>query len=199
MPGRGERKGRLHMNHQLDRLLAAYCSPTLAGIKPASLASCDRAQYPDLPQRLRAYQDAFDRRGIRFEILCACRGRFLLLVYHQGQLERRLSDARVQRVLVKFGYPAGAPLEALLDGLRRRIAAQPGFPHEIGLFLGYPIEDVIGFIRYEGRGCKLCGYWKVYGDAEAASRLFDRLSRVCHAVKTRIEQGETLLEVFAAA
>ncbi|WP_346704454.1 DUF3793 family protein [uncultured Agathobaculum sp.] len=187
------------MNHQLDRLLAAYCSPTLAGIKPASLVSFDRVQYADLPQQLSAYQAAFARRGIRFEILCACRGRFLLLVYHKTQLEQHMADVRVQRVLTKFGYPTDAPLEELLDGLRRRIAAQSGFPHEIGLFLGYPIEDVIGFIRNEGRGCKLCGYWKVYGDAEAASRLFDRLSRVCHAVKARVEQGETLLQVFAAA
>ena len=177
----------------------AYCSPTLAGIKPASLVSFDRMQYPNLPQQLLIYQAAFARRGIQFEVLCACRGRFLLLVYHKKQLEQRMAEARVQRVLTKFGYPAGAPLETLLDGLRRRIAAQPGFPHEIGLFLGYPIEDVVGFIRNEGRGCKLCGYWKVYGDAEAAIRLFDRLSRVCHAVKTRVEQGETLLEVFAAA
>lgn len=187
------------MNHQLDHLLAAHCSPTLAGIKPASLVGCDRMQFPDLPQQLGAYQAAFARRGIRFEILCACRGRFLVLVYHRAQLEQRLTEARVQRVLAKFGYPAGAPLTTLLDGLRRRIAAQAEFPHEIGLFLGYPIEDVIGFIRYEGRGCKLCGYWKVYGDAQVASRLFDRFSRVCHAVKTRVEQGETLLQVFAAA
>ena len=48
------------MQNQLDRLLAAYCSPTLAGIKPASLVSCDRNLYPDLPQRLCEYRAAFD-------------------------------------------------------------------------------------------------------------------------------------------
>lgn len=186
-------------NHQLDRLLAAYCSPTLAGIKPASLVSCSRAEHPDLPRQLQGYRQAFAARGICFDILCACQERYLLLVYHRAQLAGHMEDKRVQRVLTRFDYPAGAPLETLLDGLRQRIAAQAGFPHEISLFLGYPIEDVVGFIRNEGRGCKLCGYWKVYGDAEAASRLFDRLSRVCSAVKRRIEQGETLLQVFAAA
>ena len=82
--------------------------------------------------------------------------------------------------------------------LIRRLRENDEFPHEIGLFLGYPIEDVVGFIRYAGKGCKLSGLWKVYGDAEAASRLFDRLSRVCHAVTRRVDKGETLLEVFAA-
>ena len=187
------------MQNQLDRLLAAYCSPTLAGIKPASLVSCDRERYPELPQRLAEYRAAFAPRDMRFEIVCACRGRYLLMVYHKTQLERRLADRSVQQVLERFGYPAGQPLEELLRMLKRRIALTDGFPHEIGLFLGYPIEDVVGFIRNKGRGCKMSGYWKVYGDAEAASRLFDRLSRVCHAVTKRIEQGETLLEVFAAA
>ena len=136
---------------------------------------------------------------MRFEIVCACCARYLLLVYNEAQLERYMQDERVQHVLRRFGYPVGSPLPELLAVLRKRIACTDGFPHEIGLFLGYPIEDVVGFIRYSGRGCKLSGYWKVYGDAEAASRLFDRLSRVCHAVTKRVEQGETLLEVFAAA
>ena len=187
------------MINQLDRLLAAYCSPTLAGIKPASLVSCDRTLYPDLPQRLTAYRAAFAPRDMHFEIVCACSGRYLLLVYHRAQLERRLADQRVQRVLERFGYPVGQPLAEQLKMLKKRIALSDGFPHEIGLFLGYPIEDVVGFIRYGGRGCKLSGCWKVYGDADAAARLFERLTRVCRAVTKRVEQGETLLEVFAAA
>ena len=58
------------MQNGLDRLLATYCSPTLAGIKPASLVSCDRNLYPDLPQRLKEYRDAFSAREIHFEIVC---------------------------------------------------------------------------------------------------------------------------------
>ena len=186
------------MQNQLDRLLATYCSPTLAGIKPASLVSCDRTLYPDLPQRLQAYREAFSAREIRFEIVCACSARFLLLVYNQPQLERRMADPQVQHILRRFEYPVGRPLDVLLRNLKRRIAMCDNFPHEIGLFLGYPIEDVVGFIRYAGKGCKLSGLWKVYGDAEAASRMFDRLSRVCHAVTKRVDEGETLFQVFAA-
>ncbi len=115
-----------------------------------------------------------------------------LLVYSKPQLERRMADPQVQHVLRHFAYPVGQPLDVLLRNLKRRIAMSKDFPHEIGLFLGYPIEDVVGFIRYAGKGCKLSGLWKVYGDAEAASRLFDRLSRVCHAVTRRVDKGETL-------
>ena len=82
------------MQNGLDRLLATYCSPTLAGIKPASLVSCDRNLYPDLPQRLKEYRDAFSAREIHFEIVCACSARFLLLVYSKPQLERRMRTRR---------------------------------------------------------------------------------------------------------
>ena len=82
------------MENQLDRLLAAYCSPALAGIKPANLVSCDRTIYPDLPEQLETYREAFAPRGMRFEIVCACRARYLLLVYNEAQLERYMRDER---------------------------------------------------------------------------------------------------------
>ena len=56
----------------------------------------------------------------------------------------------------------------LLDRLRQ----EGCFPHEIGLFLGYPSEDVRGFMENGPRCCKCCGYWKVYGDEEKAGRVF---------------------------
>ena len=117
------------MENQLDRLLAAYCSPALAGIKPANLVSCDRTIYPDLPEQLETYREAFAPRGMRFEIVCACRARYLLLVYNEAQLERYMQDERVQHVLRRFGYPVGSPLPELLAVLRKRIACTDGFPH----------------------------------------------------------------------
>jgi hypothetical protein len=51
----------------------------------------------------------------------------------------------------------------------------------VGLFLGYPLDDVLGFIRHEGHGYKLCGVWKVYGDPERAKKQFRQyeLCREC--------------------
>ena len=55
-----------------------------------------------------------------------------------------------------------------LARLRARLAQGGAFPHEIGLFLDYPADDVLAFVEKGGAGCKLCGYWKVYGDEEKA-------------------------------
>ena len=43
---------------------------------------------------------------------------------------------------------------------------------EIGVFLGYPLGDVIGFIENSGRNCKCCGCWKVYCDECQARKTF---------------------------
>lgn len=44
------------------------------------------------------------------------------------------------------------------------------FPHEIGIFLGYPLDDVIGFIEH--KPYYLVGDWKVYQNVnEAKSNL----------------------------
>lgn len=183
----------------MDHLLAAHCAPALAGIKPASLVSCQRSQFPQLSRQLEEYRRAFAPKDVHFRILCACSKRYLLLVYRRRLLEQCLAQEKVVRLLEQFGYRREESLETKLDRLASRAAGQGGFPHEIGLFLGYPVEDVEGFIRYGGAGCKLCGCWKVYGDVPSASRQFARIARVCRTCVRRVEQGETLFEVFAVA
>lgn len=51
----------------------------------------------------------------------------------------------------------------MLTRLAQRMEAVGDFPHEVGFFLGYPAEDVVGFIRNKGQNFKFCGRWKVYG------------------------------------
>ena len=65
----------------------------------------------------------------------------------------------------------------MLSHLKKRLSQSEGFPHEIGLFLGYPPEDVRGFIENETRNYKFTGYWKVYGDEERSRALFDKFER----------------------
>ncbi len=59
----------------------------------------------------------------------------------------------------------------------KRLKECEEFPHEIGLFLGYPPEDVQGFIENRADGCKYAGCWKVYGDADAARKIFAKYKK----------------------
>ena len=103
------------MQTPLDYLLAYHCAPALAGIKSASLVSCDQTRYPNLPAQIERYNRVLNPRGLRFRILCACGGSRLLLVYREACLERALSAPRAQAMLQAAGYPVGMPAELLLD------------------------------------------------------------------------------------
>ena len=59
--------------------------------------------------------------------------------------------------------------------------------------------DVLAFVATGGAGCKLCGYWKVYHNVEAARACFARYDacrdRLCRA----IAQGTTISQLLCAA
>ena len=56
------------------------------------------------------------------------------------------------------------------------------FPHEVGLFLSYPPEDVKGFLEH--KPCKCVGCWKVYENEEADKKTFAKY-KACTRVYCR--------------
>ena len=187
------------MSEQLERTLAYHCAPALAGIKAANLIGLLRAEHPGLHGELENYNRAFGCKGVRFEILCECRGRALVLVYRPALLQQALGSPLARQLLKQAGYPTGELAQQLSELGSRLEAGRGAFPHEVGLFLGYPPEDVEAFQRYGGKGCKLCGHWKVYHDPEGARRCFARYDRCREALCSRLSQGSSLIGLFCAA
>lgn len=91
-------------------------------------------------------------------------------------------------------------MEGALAHLARRIMEKGGeFPHEIGLFLGYPLGDVKGFIKHRGQNCKCTGCWKVYCDEREARRQFCRFEK-CRSIYCRLyREGRALSRLTVAA
>ena len=178
---------------RFEEVVVRHCSPTLVGIKPACLISLDAAEYPRLPRTVGEYTRALGEKGLRFEVLCRCRRRFLVLVFRPKLLAEHLARPQAAQLLADADYPGDAPLSALLRRLRQRLLAGGDFPHEIGLFLGYPPEDVAGFMTNRGKNCKCVGCWKVYGDEYAARRRFAAYQS-CTANYCRRRAGGASLE-----
>ena len=182
---------------RLEQTLALHCAPALAGLKPADLISWRPPQGAG-EALLRRYVRRFARRGICLRPLCRRGERQLLLVWRPPRLEDWLAREEIAAMLRKEGYPVSDGVEAMLTHLGARLAGAE-FPHEVGLFLGYPAADVEGFRRNGGRNCKLCGHWKVYHDPEGALRCFRRYDQCRDALCSRISQGLTLIRMFCAA
>ena len=97
-------------------------------------------------------------------------------------------------LLEEYGYTSDMATEEMLDMLASRISCG-SFPHEIGAFLGYPVGDIRGFISNSGKNCLLCGYWKVYENAENAQQTFEKYDRCREILFDRLNHG---LDLFQA-
>lgn len=183
----------------LEQLLARNCSPVLAGIKPANLVSADREKLPhNLYHILQQYERDFSARGICFRVLCRCEQRVLILVYSENQLSQAQQQPQVASFLQRCGYDMQAPLGERVCRLGERIRQSGEFPHEIGLFLGYPLEDVEGFIQNRGQNFLYSGCWKVYHDVERKRKLFARYIQCRNAVCHQLQMGRSLSRLFCA-
>ncbi len=187
------------MTDEMEMTAAYHCAPALAGIKPSNLVSFCMERHPDLEKRLAEWNEGLAPSGIFFEKLCRCKKRMLVLVYRKKKMEELLRDPKLSAELGKAGYPAGQDCEAVISHLKRRMEGREDFPHEIGIFLGYPLEDVYGFVQNQGKGYKLNGYWKVYSNEDRAKELFRRYTRCREAVCARMGMGMSIMRLFAVA
>lgn len=149
-----------------------HCAPTLAGHKAGSLF-CWRAAGGDLNQWVAALRRDLAPKGLVIRELCRCDQARQVYVYRPAMLEALLQKPEVIRFLEGLGYHSPHHLESVLDQLFVRFQTWSVFPHEVGLFLGYPLKDVQGFMEHGGRNYLLKGPWKVYGEAEMGRRRFD--------------------------
>ena len=111
-------------------------------------------------------------------------------MYRAPRLQKILQDPEVLRFLQGSGYPEGDDLAAHLSHLSKRLCCEETFPHEIGVFLGYPLEDVVGFMVNKGKNYTCKGYWKVYGDPIQAEARFASF-RKCTEVYLRCYRSGT--------
>lgn len=174
----------------LEQELISLAAPTLAGIKPGSLFSMQISA--DELTHLRARLP-----GLRLVVLAQAQKK-LLYLFRPEQLSLILHHPEVQRFLLPLGYTSFA-IGAALHHLRTRLAHTSSFPHEIGIFLGYPLEDVQGFIRHHGQNCLFSGCWKVYAHVEAAQRTFVAYHTCRQQLLQRYAEGAPLRQLIVQA
>ncbi len=179
-----------------DEMVIRHCAPTLASLKTGSLFSCPCETERELMAGIRSLNRRLCRKGLRFLPLRRRDGCCLVYVYRPERLARDLSAPQAQAILHGCGYSSG-DTGACLRRLCERLRTSEAFPHEIGLFLGYPPEDVEGFIAQ--RTCAKCvGCWKVYGDVERAQRLFARYAHCTDIYLRKFAQGRDIERLTVA-
>lgn len=173
-----------------EELLVRHCSPTLAGMKTGSMFISTYETQVAMRESLRRFNRRLVKKGVRLVPLRYRNGKALIYVYRPERLRADLNRALAARILQERGYRCSTPQQCVRQLMKRLLREE--FPHEIGLFLGYPPEDVRGFIE-NTRPCTCSGCWKVYGDAATAKKTFRKYKK-CTAAYCRCLQNGTPLE-----
>ena len=167
--------------------LAFHTAPTLLGVKCASLVSLSHLEF-DIAVHLRIFNRRAAEKGLKIRVMHICETRCVMLVYNEKKLYSRLQEKETREMLANEGYDVDSSLDAMLARLSARME-NCVFPHEIGLFLDYPAEDVKGFIENNGENYKLCGCWKVYGSEECARRKFEKYEKCRRFLCNKLNEG----------
>jgi len=177
----------------LEGKIADLCAPTLAGFKCGCLFRTDEPQ-ASVDDCLKEVNDELNPLGVVAETFALERCGILVYVYRDDLAERISADERSVMLLDSLGYDLSSTA-VLVGQLKERTEAAGCVPHEIGLFLGYPYEDVVGFMQDGGKCAKCTGCWKVYGSVEMASRMFDSIHRCRDEYRSRFMSGSSLSEL----
>ena len=180
-----------------EGMIIRQCSPTLAGMKTGSMFSCRFADESGMRDAVRHWNRLLSGKGLCMLPLRYSGGRALIYLFRPSRLAHDLQDSKAVRILSEHGYEAGPTGKALAQ-LIRRFADSSEFPHEVGLFLSYPPEDVRGFIENHAEGSKCVGTWKVYGDAEAARKTFQRYRKCTEVYCREYSRGATIEKLAVA-
>ena len=177
-----------------DNIIVENCSPTLAGIKTGNIFTIDRSLITDIKKELCELNQCFTDKGLRAIPLKITEKNVLLYLYRPDRLKADLSSKEAREILLEKGYSCDS-IEGDIVHLIHHIHNDGSFPHEIGLFLGYPPVDVKGFMEDTRKGVKCVGYWKVYGDKEKAEKTFLSYKKCTEIYKKYLSGGRCLSQM----
>ncbi|MCR4604427.1 MAG: DUF3793 family protein [Eubacterium sp.] len=154
---------------RIQSQLVLQCAPLIVGLKISNLFVTE-------PESLRVLRNILHKSDLSFYVLSSTKNKVTCFIFREKSMDRYLRRKDNQKLLTEMGYNENLSLTQMMLMFRRRYRAYQegrcGFPHEMGVFLGYPIEDVRGFIENDGRNCLYSGYWKVYEDADTKKETF---------------------------
>ena len=109
-----------------------------------------------------------------------------------------MKQSGVKEFLNEYGYES-TDLDYCIERLKSRLKSGETFPHEIGIFLGYPLGDVKGFIENAGKNSKCSGCWKVYCNECEAIKTFEKYEK-CKKIYHKLWlQGRSIAKLTVAA
>lgn len=176
----------------IETQLALQCAPLIVGLKMSNLLIIENNNLYEVTKILK---DS----SISCFALSENAERSMLLLYNVEKLTAYLLEDNVKRFLEECGYKEISLME-IFEVFRFRYQKYESdnekFPHEMGVLLGYPIEDVEGFIENEGKNFLYAGYWKVYANLSLKIQLFRKFEAAKETLIQLVSIGLSITDII---
>ncbi len=159
----------------LLRYLLVKASPVILKVKPAVLVRitncCRLNQFRSYDMFCVHQEKILKVLNTDYRVMRNTGKDIQVMFYDKEVMQGILDQPEVCRFMSKQGYTSGMTIEERLDVLAGRFS-DSDFPHEIGVFLGYPLHDVEGFIAKRTDSIPIIrGLWRVFDKPQEALRL----------------------------
>ena len=150
--------------------LILHCAPVLRGIKAANTV---RLLFTDLEKSIILLKGS----GITCICLYQDNTSAIVLLYRKERLLGVMNQMDICTYMLALGYQP-LDIEGSLLRLQRKMfdyyLRDKRFPHELGVFLEYPLNDILQYMKQDGKNYLINGYWKVYDREDEARKIFQR-------------------------
>ncbi|MFI3207190.1 MAG: DUF3793 family protein [Clostridia bacterium] len=177
-------------------LLVRHCAPTLAGMKVGNLVSHCFDDIKTFKNEIENKNKLLNLKGIFLVILKITDRSALVYVYRKSQLAQILNNKEIRKFLAENSYE-NFEINDCLRTLKNHLQNKD-FPHEIGVFLGYPLADIKAFIENKGANFKIVGCWKSYFNEEEASKTFERYKKCTKIYCAKLAEGFDITRLAVA-
>lgn len=182
-------------NKEVDGIelqLALQCAPLITGLKISNLLNIYKEDFP-------AMKKIVENSHISWYLLLEQKDKLTILLYHKKSLERYLAQKEVLAMFWEAEYQSFSPegiLKEFCIRYQRYMERKEDFPHEMGLLLGYPVEDVEGFMKYKGEHSLCTGYWKVYEDRDRKLKIFENFENAKESLIQLLSCGISMGDII---
>lgn len=176
----------------VEKQMVLQCAPVMTGLKPSNLLIVQNGYVMQVKRLL-------ENTNLLSIVLWNGENQAIIFIYDEVLLADTYRNIQVKEFLNQLGY-GGLELSLALKKLASRYTNYRrgglDFPHEMGIFLGYPVNDVIGYIENAGKNDLYTGYWKVYHNVEEAVALFEKFDQAREKLVELMFSGLTVREIM---
>lgn len=181
----------------IKKFLMYTTSPVVSGHKPSCTVTFSK-EGKNLYENWKSYCEEFkEHTGLKYINLIENETIIVTLIYNENSLKGCIYKNNTREFLSNLGYFKLDNINDILGTLKERYSVC-NCPHELGIFLGIPLNDVKDFMHCSKKKCLMCGYWKVYNDFHKSKDTFMKYDEIkMYAMKSILKDVDIMTMVSA--